>query len=71
MNMAKNQESRLAATEQLIRNQFDILSSTPGGLLQPQTVPALIDHAVQHREMLEQIAAERAVQQVQEQSDTQ
>eukprot|EP00971_Amphidinium_carterae_P144352 2861002-Amphidinium_carterae.1 len=64
--MAKNQESRISATEQLVRNQFEILSSTPGGELLPHTVPALLEHAVQHRDMLEQIAAERAAQQSQE-----
>eukprot|EP00971_Amphidinium_carterae_P236175 4687123-Amphidinium_carterae.1 len=68
--MAKNQESRISATEQLVRNQFEILSSTPGGQLQPHTVPALLQHAVQHQDMLEQIAAERATQQSQESSST-
>eukprot|EP00971_Amphidinium_carterae_P333747 6468639-Amphidinium_carterae.1 len=70
MNMAKNQESRISATEQLVRNQYDILSSTPGGQLQPGTVPALLQHAVRHQEMLEQIAAERAAQQSQERDDS-
>eukprot|EP00971_Amphidinium_carterae_P326424 6457191-Amphidinium_carterae.1 len=68
MNMAKNAESRISATEQLVRNQFDILSSSPGGQLQPGTVPALLQHAVQHRDMLKRIAEERAVQASQEQS---
>eukprot|EP00971_Amphidinium_carterae_P212857 4224582-Amphidinium_carterae.1 len=67
MNMAKNAESRISTTEQLVRNQFDILSRSPGGQLQPGTVPALLQHAVQHRDMLERIAEERAVQQSQEQ----
>eukprot|EP00971_Amphidinium_carterae_P208013 4127599-Amphidinium_carterae.1 len=44
---AASRSSRISATEQLVRNQFDILSNAPGGQLQPQTVPALIQHASQ------------------------
>eukprot|EP00971_Amphidinium_carterae_P272791 5414090-Amphidinium_carterae.3 len=62
MNMAKNQESRISATEQLVRNQYDIMKSSPTGQLQSQTVPALLNLALKHREMLDQIAAERIVQ---------
>eukprot|EP00971_Amphidinium_carterae_P273184 5421931-Amphidinium_carterae.2 len=43
------------------------MKSSPAGQLQSQRVPALLQQALRHREMLDQIAAERAVQLSEEQ----